>query len=300
MNIKPYLQLIRLPNLFTAAADSLAGYVIVRGSFAKPAEWLPLCVASMAIYASGIALNDLFDYEIDQKERPGRPLPSGRVSRRFAAILGVAGLTIGLAMAALVSIPSLIVAAVLVASVLLYDVGLKRTILGPEIMGTCRGLNLLLGLSVVPGFGGPIAWLAAGSLGLFVVGLTWISRSEVESGRSAGVIVGTCVQNLAFAGLLAAAFQASRFAGADGGRPIVPVEGLLVLALVIWVVNAFDGRAIFDPNPQTIQKAVKTGVLSLIWIDVGLVAALRGPGPALMIAALWVPAFLLGKWLYST
>ena len=35
----------------------------------------------MAIYAAGIVLNDVFDYEIDRVERPGRPLPSGRVSR---------------------------------------------------------------------------------------------------------------------------------------------------------------------------------------------------------------------------
>ena len=42
----------------------------------------------MAIYAAGIALNDVFDYAIDLEERPGRPLPSGRVSRRFAAWLG--------------------------------------------------------------------------------------------------------------------------------------------------------------------------------------------------------------------
>jgi 4-hydroxybenzoate polyprenyltransferase len=49
-----------------------------------------------------------------------------------------------------------------------------------------------------------------------------------------------------------------------------------------------------------IQKAVETGILTLVWIDVGLVAAVRGPQAAAAIAGLWVPAYLLGRWLYST
>ena len=93
--LKPYLQLVRLPNVFTAAADSLAGWLLVGGGLAEPGRWLPLSAASMAIYAAGIALNDVFDYEIDLDERPGRPLPSGRVSRRFAAWLGGILLALG-------------------------------------------------------------------------------------------------------------------------------------------------------------------------------------------------------------
>src|SRR5262249_62140595 len=100
MALKPYLQLIRLPNVFTAAADSLAGWLLVEGSFARPAHWLPLCGASMAIYAAGIALNDVFDVDLDRAERPTRPLPSGGVSVRFATWLAVGLLTAGLGLAA--------------------------------------------------------------------------------------------------------------------------------------------------------------------------------------------------------
>ncbi len=201
--VKPYLQLVRLPNLFTAAADSLAGWLLVRGSLDEPARWLPLCGASMAIYAGGIALNDAFDVEIDRSERPGRPLPSGRVSLGFAWTFGGGWLLAGVLLAWAASRPSGIVSIVLVACVLLYDAGMKRTFLGPVAMGSCRGLNLLLGLSVAPDFGGPWAWVAAGSLAMFVAGLTVVSRSEVETGRSAGVVAGMVVQARAAAGLFA-------------------------------------------------------------------------------------------------
>jgi 4-hydroxybenzoate polyprenyltransferase len=193
------------------------------------------------------------------------------------------------------------VAVLLVAAVLAYDGALKRTWFGPLAMGACRGLNVLLGMSEAPRMGGPAAWLVAASLGLFVVGITWISRSEARGGRTAGPVAGWVLQDLGILGLLAAALLANRFpAAGSSARPIVPLEGLLVLLLVAGVVNAATGAAVRDPTPGRLQHAVKTGVLSLVWLNVGIVAAVRGPLPALAVAALWVPAFVLGRRLYST
>jgi 4-hydroxybenzoate polyprenyltransferase len=302
MPIKPYLQLIRLPNVFTAAADSLAGWLLVRGCFETPERWLPLMASSIAIYAAGIALNDWFDYEVDLRERPGRPLPSGRVSRRFAGILGGSLLLLGPILAAMSGAKaSGAVALVLAACVLAYDSGVKRTPLGPELMGVCRGLNLILGMGQSDNLGGPVGWLVAGSLAVFVTGVTWISRSETEPGRSGGVPAGMALQNFALLGLLAAALQCGRFPSPSGDTArVLPLEGILVILVVAWIANVAAARAIREPVPAVVQRAVKTGVLSLVWLDVGIVAAVRGPGVALAVAVLWVPAFLLGRWLYST
>lgn len=297
----PLLQLIRLPNVLTAAADSLAGWLLGGGSLGEAGRWAPLAIASMVLYAAGMALNDVFDAEIDRQERPGRPIPSGRVSRSFAGGLGAIGLVVGPLVAWLSgSFTSLIVAGVLAAVILAYDAGLKRTVLGPGVMGACRGLNLLLGLTHVPALGGPVTWLAAAMYGLFVCGITWISRSETESGRTGNLLVGLTVQDLALIGLMAAALQPGKYPNPLPGRPLIPLEGLLVLALVALAVNLAATRAIYQPVPAVIQKTVKTGILALVWIDVGLVAAVRGPQAAAAIAGLWVPAYLLGRWLYST
>lgn len=301
MRLKPYLQLVRLPNVFTAGADSLAGWLLVRGTFDEPEHWLPLVVASMSIYAAGIALNDVFDLELDRTERPGRPLPSGAVSRRFAMGLAILLLVLSLVLAALSgSRASLAVAGLLVACVVAYDVGLRQTALGPVAMGACRGFNVLLGMSQSADFGGPSAWLVAASMALFVVGLTWISRSETETGRAGGVAGGLIVQDLALVGLFTAALLAGRFPEPEPERTLIPVEGLLVLAVVALFVNRAGGRAVIEPRPETIQGAVKISVFSLVWLHVGVVAAVRGPAAALAIAAFWLPAFVLGKWLYST
>ena len=83
-----------------------------------------------------------------------------------------------------------IVAAILAACILGYDAGLKHTRLGPVVMGACRGLNLLLGMSAVPALAGPIAWCAAAAYGLFVAGITVVSRSEVYGGNRSGTTDG--------------------------------------------------------------------------------------------------------------
>ena len=301
MALKPYLQLIRLPNVFTAAADSLAGWVVVRGSFEEPRRWLPLAAASMAIYAAGIALNDVFDYQTDLAERPGRPLPSGRVSRRFAAILGGVLLAAGpLLAAASGSATSAAVASGLALCVLGYDLGLKRTLLGPELMGACRGLNILLGASQAPALGGPRVWLFAGALAVFVSGLTWISRHEAVAGRRGGAILGSALQGSALLALLALCTGRIGRASAAGLGPGRGLVGLAVLAGIAWVVGRVDLRAIRVPDPTSLQGAVKTGVLSLVWLDVGVVAALMGTGYALVVAALWIPAYALSRRIYST
>ena len=97
--VRPWLQLIRLPNVVTAAADSLAGWLLAMASLDEPMRWLPLAAASMVLYASGTALNDVFDFEIDRAERPNRPIPSGQVARGTAAWLGGLGLLLGPALA---------------------------------------------------------------------------------------------------------------------------------------------------------------------------------------------------------
>jgi 4-hydroxybenzoate polyprenyltransferase len=296
-----YLQLIRLPNVLTAAADSLAGWLLVTGWVAQPSRWLPLVAASMVLYAAGTALNDVFDFEIDRAERPFRPLPSGRVSRASAAWFGGVALAAGPLLALFSgSLASGIVAATLAACILGYDAGLKHTWLGPPLMGACRSLNLLLGMTGAPALGGPIGWFAAIVYGLFVAGITLVSRSETRGGLSGWLLAGISCQNLAVLGLAGTALLHKRFPQPATDRPVIPLEGLLVLALVAMAVNLAAARAIRQPIPRLIQQAVKTSILSLVWLNVGLVAAVRGPGPAALVAVLWVPAYILGRWLYST
>ena len=75
-----WLQLLRLPNVFTAVADVTMGFLVTPTGFEPKQNFALLVVASSLLYLSGMVLNDVFDAEIDADERPERPIPSGRVS----------------------------------------------------------------------------------------------------------------------------------------------------------------------------------------------------------------------------
>src|SRR5207302_1510764 len=57
--------------------------------------------ASTLLYWAGMVWNDYFDLAQDRKERPLRPIPSGRVTPRMAALLGTGLMLAGLGCAAL-------------------------------------------------------------------------------------------------------------------------------------------------------------------------------------------------------
>jgi 4-hydroxybenzoate polyprenyltransferase len=305
MAIKPYLQLVRLPNLFTAAADSLAGWLLVEGGFHSPERWVCLVGASVATYAGGIVLNDLLDLEVDRKERPNRPLPSGRVPLGVARSLAIGFLGLGIGLAIASRTPNAwLVELALIACVVGYDAGLKRSWLGPEAMGMCRALNLLLGMSAARDFGGPRFWLFPVFYGTFVAGITWISRAEVggESRRNVNVLIGSALQLVSLSGyLLAPLILHSGFALPD--RDVGYVSGytgffLMVCLTFLIGYRTFVARRTLDPS--MVQKAVKTGIFSLVWLHVVMLAYYSGTLAALTVGCLWIPAMLTGRWIYST
>ena len=82
---RAYAQLIRLPNVFTALADIALGWLCAVAAGTPAARWpsfLLLMASSACLYSAGMIWNDFFDVEQDQRERPFRPIPSGRISRR--------------------------------------------------------------------------------------------------------------------------------------------------------------------------------------------------------------------------
>ncbi|WP_337174636.1 UbiA family prenyltransferase [Paludisphaera sp.] len=292
--MRPVLQLVRLPNVFTAPADSLAGWLIVGGALADLRGWLPVGGASMCLYAAGMALNDWYDLEVDRAERPDRPLPSGAVPVGLAATIGWGGLVAGLALASLAG-PAMIIAGMLALAIVFYDAWAKKTWVGPWAMGACRGLNLLMGIVAARAPDRPAAWVGAFAFGLFVAGVTWISRSEAFGGATRNLRLGLWLQRVAVVLLGVAVLTL-----ADPLDRAATFAGVFVLAAVAFKVFAAGARALREPSPGMVQRAVKTGVLALVWLDVALVAAACGPVPALAVAAFWIPAYLLARVLYAT
>ena len=99
-----FAQLLRIPNVFTAFADIALGTCVAATVLpSMPAAfWLAyliLALASGALYLAGMVWNDVFDLAEDLKARAFRPLPSGRVGKGTAIVLGTLLFAAGIALA---------------------------------------------------------------------------------------------------------------------------------------------------------------------------------------------------------
>ena len=230
-------QLLRAANVFTAASNVMAGFLVVAGRWA-PAELMALLIAASAcLYLAGMVLNDVFDAELDAVERPERPIPSGRISRGTAAAVGWTLLGVGVALAWAAAwthghaLPG-IIATLLALAIVLYDSKLKATPLGPPAMGCCRALNVLLGASAARDLAGH--WPALGyalGIGLYTMALTAVARSETVGQWSRRRYVRSLVTRMIQGFIVIDAIAA----GVAAGWP----SALAVLALLVptWLLE---------------------------------------------------------------
>ena len=77
-----YLQLCRFAAVFTALADICMGWLLTQPDFTPERDFALLLISSAGLYLAGMVFNDVFDRRIDARERPNRPIPSGRVPLR--------------------------------------------------------------------------------------------------------------------------------------------------------------------------------------------------------------------------
>jgi UbiA prenyltransferase family protein len=299
-----YLQLMRLPNVFTAMADVGMGFFFTHAVF-RPGDGLVLGLlvgASSLLYLSGMVLNDVFDIRVDARQRPGRPLPSRRIPLARARYLGFGLLTVGLILAWMASLVTTdlrsgVVAVALAGCIVLYDGRLKRTPLGPAAMGSCRMLNVLLGMSAAVGPWQTQHGLAAVAIGTYVAGVTWFARNEAVKSSRVQLALATGLMLSGIGLLIPLPGMIENVATILREEPI---RWPILIGLIAALVGRRCLRAVFDPTPRKVQAAVRHCILSLVVLDGAVVFVVGGLAPAVIILLLLVPTMFLGKWVYST
>ena len=147
MNLAVALRLGRVSNLPTVWTNALAGIVLAGGHVADR-RTLPLIVAFSLFYVAGMYLNDAYDAGIDARERPERPIPSGRVNLETVFTIGFAMMALGLALLAWTGyggatgtgLGAVMGGLGLGAAIVLYNRRHKDNPLSPVLMGICRVL----------------------------------------------------------------------------------------------------------------------------------------------------------------
>ena len=293
-----YLQLMRPANMVTAWADILAGFAVsgcvvlineevkrgVTPTHLISLAWLLL--TTTGLYGGGIVFNDVFDVEIDARERPERPIPSGRVSRQGATLLGILLLSFGILASAQVSWLSTTLACSIAFSAIIYDAyGKHHSVFGPLNMGICRGGNLVLGMSVMPSIVA-MNWFLALIPIVYIAAVTTLSRDEVQvtNGSTGGIIalllIGAVITGLLGLGLL-------------NNYHLLAVLPFVIL-LAAQVLPPFI-RVVCHPTLENIRMAVRTGILSLIILDAAVATGFANLPYGLMVLSLLPISMVLAQ-----
>lgn len=282
-----FLRLTRPANIVTAISDILAGAAVAgyAGGISEFPSVLLLVVATVGLYGGGVVFNDVFDADLDRVERPERPIPSGLVTEKEGTLLGTSLLIAGVAAAFWFSpIPSGAIAFTIAVAALVYDKwGKHHRFLGPLNMGLCRGLNLLLGISLVPEALFQYGYLAVVPV-VYIAAITMISRGEVHGGKGKTMLLAAFLYMAVIASIL--------YVSITHGNSGSALFFLVILAILIYppLIRAFR-----EPVGKNIGKAVKAGVLALIVMNASWAAAFGALYLALAIVLLLPVSVLLAK-----
>ncbi len=298
--MRPWLELARVSNLATCVSNTMTGIALglaVRippgdpdgdvaalavgthgGSPASvPFRWDILATAApaiIALYIAGMILNDLLDSAVDITERPQRPLPSGRISRRGAAIgLGLCVLVAAGAIAFL-SIPAAIAAASLLCFIVAYDLLHQKSETTVLLLGICRALIYAVAAAATAWPLEPLPLAVFGSaLLLYVVGLSVVARVEAEKTTGGSGLGGRRFASLL---LLFPPFLPLFIMQPEQGWAPLLLSGL---GLMLWLQYAASALL---STPPRIGRAVAAWIAGICLVDAVFLSILDRPIPALV------------------
>ncbi|MFW7415143.1 SCO3242 family prenyltransferase [Demequina sp. SO4-18] len=275
-----HLELVRAPAVLSVLGDTLVG----RAASGRPVTWrtamMPL--ASACLYAGGMALNDYADRELDARERPERPIPSGRITARHALAVATGLTGAGLAIAAAAGgARALAVAVPLAGCIWAYDTVAKEHPSGPVVMAACRGLDVLMGAGVghlrsaLP----PAAGIAA-----HTAAITMVSRGEVH---------GTTVATAATASTVTAGGAVALLAGAVRRPARQATTTALASAAYVWTCLPDQVAAAREPTGPRARTATRQGVRAMVPLQAAWAARAGSVGSAVFLAGVEIAGRVL-------
>jgi 4-hydroxybenzoate polyprenyltransferase len=291
-----WLIILRPANIMTSVSNALAGLAIAASVTTAPLTaflngyWV--MIASAFFYAGGIVLNDVFDAKLDAKERPERMIPRGLIRLEDARKVGLILLATGIICAAQYNDLTAGIGLALATAILLYNAKAKHDgLFGPLVMGTCRGLNLLLAIATQHEalhrfWFLPLIYVA------YIGAITLSSRGEVFGSRKQP-------QQLALAIYIAVSLVLGWLGYWRIQRTMMEVWQQLFIPIFwgvfVYMVVPPMFAATRQPKPDTIRAAVRAGVLGIIFLDAAMAAAFGMPVVSVLIVLVYPIVLWMSK-----
>ena len=257
-----YLEILRPFNALMAVVAILL-MAIISGNFTTD-----VFIAGVVVFivtGAGNSINDYFDHKIDAINKPERPIPSGRISRRsagiYSSVMFIAGIILAFAINTLLGIIALLSSFLMI----WYAYSLKRMLIVVNLT-----ISFLTGLCFV--FGGIVVGQIMISiyLGFFAFLMTMAREivkdmEDVKGDQAEGASTLPIVYGNAVSSKLAAFFMIM----ASLASPILYIRGvftwvyliILVPAILVFLYGAV--RVLQDQsvtNTRSVSKTIKMGM----------------------------------------
>lgn len=280
MKLATALSLGRISNLPTVWTNVLVGMVLA-GGLALDLR-LPLLLVTLSLfYVAGMFLNDAFDREFDARNRPDRPIPSGKVSASSVFGWAFAMLAIGAALLVWLGYGfepytqwrPVAAGVALAGAIVFYNARHKDNPLSPLVMGVCRMLvYVTAGIAVSSALPADL-YIAAVVLLCYLIGLTYAAKQEHLNRLGAAWPLAFLAVPVVYGASLVPAM------------PLVLLPLGLLLAWILYALFLLRRRSKGD-----VPRAVISLIAGISLVDAVL---LSGSGAPFFFATLAFGAFLL-------
>ncbi|MEE9334292.1 MAG: UbiA family prenyltransferase [Granulosicoccaceae bacterium] len=250
------LKLGRVSNLPTVWSNTLAGAVLAGVYIFN--ESIPLLLIAMSLaYIGGMFLNDAYDSKIDALERPERPIPSGKISNAAVYYLGYGMLAASICLVMVsasraLGIPQYAAASALAlcSCIMLYNIWHKNNPISPLIMGMCRMFVYITAGYTLMREPSSLVMAAAVVTLSYLIGLTYIAKSE---------------NNDSFAAMWPIAFLAVPLGfGIMRSADSIPTL-LFTLLFGGWLLYSL--QFLLNPDKRNVSKAVVSMIAGISLLD---------------------------------
>lgn len=287
-----YLRMARPAGMVTSMADVIAG-VAIAGRFESGlvknfVNILLLCAGTAFLYAGGAIYYTIFNAKQDAIDPPNRDIPSGELSPRLVKPIGFILLLMGIALADMGSNLAGFIAFAIAFFILIYAKLAKSSpIFSPLFLGICRGLNLILGISLVA-FEMQSWWFLALVPIIYTYAVALIAYAKNSKHTKQDLQIGAILYAAALGAIL---YQAN----ANGE---LETTGIVIVAFALFILVPLS-NAIRYPSVGHIEKAAKAGTRYFILMDVAWSITFNSWLAAAIIVVLLVVSLWLLKILPS-
>lgn len=275
------MRLLRPVNCVMVGFAVLIGEVVVHKTI-YPLPTLLGFVTGFSISGAAMVSNDYWDRAVDEVNNPQRPIPSGRVKPREAAVFTVLLSVAGLTAAYLTNLLSLLIALTGLLMFLLYNYRAKQLGLpGNMLVSASIALPLLYGGVIHPQSSASTRSL---TLLVFFEFMIFLANTGREVNKGISDIEGDKVRNISTVALKHGPRRAAQLSAALYllGVALSPMPWLLNLVSwpYIYLVTISDmgfvASAFILLNDYSKENALKVKRMVLLWMLLGLLSFVAG------------------------